>query len=115
MDNVIGTTVSSGSMAGRSASASLSPSSPDESPPLEPIMTDVKILPSDYSKCGFPDLVDLIGALRSFSCLGPPSSSTHAMDERCFLRIIHNNDLARMLAQLIAINVVPPLYYKAHL
>jgi len=71
MDNAIGCTVSSGSMTHRSASASLSPSSPEESPPLEPIMTDVKILPSEYPKCGFPDLVDLIGALRSSSCFGP--------------------------------------------
>jgi len=37
------------------------------------------------------------------------------MNEPWFLRVIHADDLARMLAQLIAINVVPPRYYKAHI
>jgi hypothetical protein len=42
--------------------ASLSPSSSDGGSSLEPMMTDVKVLPSDYSLCEFSDLVDLIGA-----------------------------------------------------
>jgi hypothetical protein len=40
---------------------SLSPSSSDGSSSIEPVMTDVKVLPSDYSQCEFSDLVDLIG------------------------------------------------------
>jgi len=42
-------------------------------------MTDVKILPSDYSECEFPDLVDLIGALHSSSRPGPPGLVARAL------------------------------------
>jgi hypothetical protein len=33
----------------------------NESPHLEAMMTDAKLLPADYSQCEFTDLVDLIG------------------------------------------------------
>ena len=41
---------------------SVSPSTLDnESPQLEPMMADVKILPERYEQCEFSDLADLIG------------------------------------------------------
>jgi hypothetical protein len=66
MGDVVGSG-SSGSMA--RDRASLSPSSSDGGSSLEPMMTDVKVLPSDYSVCEFSDLVDLIGVSFVQHCL----------------------------------------------
>lgn len=39
-----------------------------ESPQLDPIPANVKLLPTDYSQCDFTDLVHLIGTSSSSSC-----------------------------------------------
>jgi hypothetical protein len=52
---------------GSGSSASLLQRSPqilnNESPQLEPMAADAKILPKNYSECEFADLVELIGML----------------------------------------------------
>lgn len=58
-----------GSGSGSSASFLQRPSvSPqilnNESPLLEPMAADAKMLPKNYSECEFADLVELIGTLR---------------------------------------------------
>jgi hypothetical protein len=52
---------------------------------------DVKLLPKQYSKCDFSDLVELIGMV--MHCTVP------------FLTLANQIDLGRMLGQVIEINV----------
>ena len=70
----------------------------NESPYLEPMMTDVKLLPTDYSECDFTDLVNLIGMSFQFFHVG---LKLHVDFCWRLLTLV----IARMLTQLMGINV----------